>query len=202
MKVDNPTRVAIYARVSTADQTVDLQLAELRKYAANHNWTITGEYVDVASGSGKHRPEFDRLMTDAQQRWFDVVIVWKLDRWARSTVAAMNALETLDRLKIRWIATTQGLDTDHNNPMARFFLVVMSAVAELEKSLINERVRAGIATAKSKGTRFGRPNRVIDRTRLVELRNSGLSWGVISNVLHIPKQTCVDAYKAATGGTK
>jgi DNA invertase Pin-like site-specific DNA recombinase len=178
-------RVAIYARVSTTDQTCEMQLRELREYAARHGWTPT-EYVDTGfSGSRASRPALDRLMADARAKKVDVVIVWKLDRWGRSVSNCLASIADLTRLGVRWIAVTQNLDTDQNNPMARFMLTIMAAVAEFEREMIRERVKAGMANAKSRGNRLGRKRVVFDRDKALLLQARGFSQRSIARQLGV-----------------
>jgi DNA invertase Pin-like site-specific DNA recombinase len=189
------TRVALYARVSTNDQNCDLQLRELREYAAARKWEIAGEYVDTGwSGSKANRPELTRLMADARKRRFDAVLVWKLDRWGRSVADSIRGIQELASLEVRFIAVTQNIDTDQANPMARFLLHIMAAFSELERELIRERTVAGVRTARSKGKVLGRPRRVFRRDEVTRLRDAGFSWRVISRELGIPVSTCMDAY--------
>ena len=193
--ISSATRVALYARVSTNDQNCDLQLRELREYAGARNWEIAGEYVDKGwSGSKANRPELTRLMADARKRRFDVVIVWKLDRWGRSVADSIRGIQELASLEVCFIAVTQNIDTDHANPMARFLLHIMAAFSELERELIRERTIAGVRTARSKGKVLGRPRRVFRRDEVTRLREAGLSWRLISRQLGIPVSTCMDAY--------
>ena len=138
-------KVCAYARVSTPDQDPDLQLRELRDYASRQGWNIVSTYTDVISGTKARRPGLDRLMTDARLRRFDCVLVWKLDRFGRSLVDCLNNIQILESLGIRFLAVTQGLDTDKRNPASRFLLQVLGAAAEFERSLIVERSRAGQA---------------------------------------------------------
>jgi DNA invertase Pin-like site-specific DNA recombinase len=150
--ISSATRVALYARVSTNDQNCDLQLRELREYAAARKWEIAGEYVDMGwSGSKANRPELTRLMSDARKRRFDAVLVWKLDRWGRSVADSIRGITELTSLEVRFIAVTQNIDTNQTNPMARFLLHIMAAFSELERELIRERTVAGVRTARSKG---------------------------------------------------
>jgi DNA invertase Pin-like site-specific DNA recombinase len=191
----SPTRVALYARVSTNDQNCDLQLRELREYAAARHWEIAGEYVDRGwSGSQANRPELTRLMADARKRRFDSVLVWKLDRWGRSVADSIRGIQELASLEVCFIAVTQNIDTDHANPMARFLLHIMAAFSELERELIRERTIAGVRTARSKGKVLGRPRRVFRRDEVIRLREAGLSWRLISRRLGIPVSTYMDAY--------
>lgn len=137
-------RAAIYVRVSTADQNCELQIRELREYADRSGWEILETYQDVISGAKPSRPGLNRLMTHASAKKFDCLLVWKLDRFGRSLVDCLNNIKTLGENGIRFIATTQGLDTDLNNPASRFLLHVLGAAAEFERSLIRERAQAGM----------------------------------------------------------
>lgn len=151
-------RVATYARVSTANNGQDpsLQTRELKEYCERRGWQLAGEYVDVGiSGAKEKRPELDRLMADAYKRRFDVVIVWKFDRFARSVSHLLRALETFKAPGIEFVSFSEQLDT--STPAGKLVFTVLGAVAELERSLIIERVRAGMRNAKAKGKRIGRP---------------------------------------------
>src|SRR5215831_10609929 len=121
---------AIYARVSTQDQDCAMQIRELKDYVKRRKWKITGEYIDTAvSGSKSSRPELDRIMADAKKHAFDVILVWKLDRWGRSVTHISESLHALASAGVRWIATTQGLDTDTSNPMSVLMLHMLAAFA-------------------------------------------------------------------------
>ena len=153
-------RVALYARVSTADKGQDprVRTLELQEYCQRRGWSITSEYVDVGfSGAKEKRPELDRLMADAHRRRFDAVLCWKFDRFARSVSHLLRALETFRSLGIDFISFSEQLDT--STPTGRMVFTVLGAVAELERSLIVERVRAGMRNARAKGKRIGRPPR-------------------------------------------
>jgi putative DNA-invertase from lambdoid prophage Rac len=166
---------AIYARVSTTDQTCEMQLREMREYCQRRGWTAE-EYVDTGfSGAKASRPALDRLMKDARMKRFDAVLVWKLDRWGRSVSNCLSSIQELTTLGIRWIALTQNLDTDANNPMARFMLTIMAAVAEFEREIIRERVKAGMNNARCRGKSLGRKKAVFDRAKARELRAKGFS---------------------------
>ena len=191
---------AIYCRVSTADQSCQLQLSELRNYCANRNWRIAGEYVDTGwSGSKANRPELNRLMNDARKRRFDTVVVWKLDRWGRSVADSIRSIQELDSLGIKFLAVTQNIGTEESSPMSRFMLVIMSAFAELERELIRERTVAGVRAARANGKILGRPRRIFRRDEVVRLRDKqSLSWRAIAKELGIPVMTAVDAYRDCT----
>src|SRR6266849_6384762 len=151
-------RVALYARVSTADKGQDprVQTLELQEYCQRRGWSVAGEYVDVGfSGAKEKRPELDRLMADAHRRRFDAVLCWKFDRFARSVSHLLRALETFRSLSIDFISFSEQLDT--STPTGKMVFTVLGAVAELERSLIVERIRAGMRNARAKGKRIGRP---------------------------------------------
>jgi DNA invertase Pin-like site-specific DNA recombinase len=127
---------AIYARVSTQDQSCQSQLLELREYAARHNWQVA-EYVDIGwSGAKASRPELDRLMQDAALRRFDVVMVWKLDRFGRSVRNCLDGIEALRAHGVRFLSVSQSIDTDESNPTAKLLLHVLASVAEFEREMI------------------------------------------------------------------
>lgn len=149
-------RTALYLRVSTAEQKPDLQYDGLRSYAARAGLEITGEYFDVAvSGRRQGRPQLTALMTAARKRAFDCVLVWKFDRFARSTRHLLMALEEFNHLSVRFISVQDQVDTA--SPMGLAMFTLIGAMAELESSLISERVTAGMKAAKARGRCIGRP---------------------------------------------
>jgi DNA invertase Pin-like site-specific DNA recombinase len=156
-------------------QDVNMQLRELREYCERRSWAVAGEYVDTGiSGAKDRRPELDRLMADAHKRHFNVVAVWKFDRFARSVSHLLRALDTFRVLGIEFVSLSESLDTA--TPAGRMVFTVLGAVAELERSLIAERVRAGLRHARAKGKRLGRPRTVVDVPRVSALRAQGLGW--------------------------
>jgi len=170
------TRVAIYARISTANhgQDVTTQTRELRQFAEARGWVIAGEYVDTGvSGAKDSRPDLNRLMADAHKRRFDVVCVWRFDRFARSVSHLLRALETFKALGIDFVSFSEQMDT--STPAGKMVFTVLGAVAELERTLIVERVRAGLRNARAKGKRLGRPRVVVDAARIGRLRAQGRS---------------------------
>jgi len=128
-------RAAIYVRVSTSDQNCELQIRDLRDYAAQHEWGVVGVYEDVISGVKAHRPALTALMNDARARKFDCLLVWKLDRFGRSLVDCLNRIRDLETDGVRFIAITQGPDMDERNPVSKLLLHVLGAAAEFERSL-------------------------------------------------------------------
>jgi DNA invertase Pin-like site-specific DNA recombinase len=189
-------RVAIYARVSTSNQGQDptLQTRELREYCDRRGWQLAGEYVDVGiSGTKEKRPELDRLMQDAHRRRFDVVAVWKFDRMARSVSHLLRVLETFDSLGIHFVSLSEAIDTA--TPAGKLVFTVLGAVAELERSLIVERVKAGLRNAVAKGKTLGRPRKFIDVRRIANLRAQGRSWRKIARAMGLSAKTCRTAGK-------
>jgi len=173
-------RVGIYARVSTLiGQSPEMQLAELREYAARRGWEVYAEYVDSGvSGSKESRPELNRLMADAHRRHFDVVLCWKVDRFGRSLKHLVNSLADLDSYGIAFVSLRDNLDL--STPSGRLMFQIIGAMAEFERSLIQERVRAGLRNAKLKGKTLGRPPLTLDWDRIARLRASGASIREIS----------------------
>jgi len=154
------TRVAIYARVSTTNHGQDtaMQTRELKEYIERRGWRLVGEFVDIGiSGTKEKRPELDRLMSEAYKRRFDIVCVWRFDRFARSVSHLLRALETFKALGIDFVSFSEQMDT--STPTGKMVFTVLGAVAELERSLIVERVKAGMRNARAKGKRIGRPPR-------------------------------------------
>ena len=182
-------KAAIYARVSTTNgQDPEMQLRELREYCERRGWKIAGEYVDVGvSGSKDSRPELNRLMQAAQQREFDAVLVWKLDRFGRSLRHLVNALAELEALGVTFVSLKDNLDL--STPAGRLMFQIIGAMAEFERSLIVERVRAGLRNARAKGKTLGRPRRSVDAAKIARLRASGQSWNKIARSLGISRGT-------------
>jgi DNA invertase Pin-like site-specific DNA recombinase len=188
-------RTAIYARVSTNNgQDPAMQTRELKEYIDRRGWQLAGEYVDVGiSGSKEKRPELDRLMADAHRRRFDCVVVWKFDRFARSVSHLLRALETFKAQGIEFVSYSEQMDT--STPAGRMVFTVLGAVAELERSLIVERVKAGLRNAKAKGKRIGRPHVFVDARRIATLRTRGDSWPAIAKQLGVGVGTAYRAYQ-------
>ncbi len=179
-------RAAIYGRVSTSNhgQDVGMQVRELREFSEARGWQFAGEYLDEGiSGAKDSRPELNRLMADASRRRFDAVIVWKFDRFARSVSHLIRALETFDSLGIAFVSLSEQIDT--TTPTGKMIFTVLGAVAELERSLIAERVRAGLRNARAKGKRLGRPRVAVDAARIASLRALGRSWPQIAKEMGV-----------------
>ena len=189
-------KVAIYARVSTvgAGQDPEMQTRELKEYCERRGWTVVGEYVDRGvSGAKDSRPQLDRLMEEAHKRRFSLLVVWKFDRFARSVSHLLRALETFRALGIEFVSLTEQVDT--TTPMGKMIFTILGSVAELERSLVIERVRAGMRNARAKGKRIGRPPlrqfspADVEKTRTVQakekasirrlaLRNNTTEWTI------------------------
>lgn len=182
-------RAAIYARVSTNNgQNPEVQLEEVRQYCNRREMTIVREYVDKGiSGAKEHRPALDQLICDCRRRTVDCVVVYRYDRFARSLRQLVNALEEFRALGIDFVSLHEGVDT--STPNGRLVFGIFASIAEFERELIRDRVRSGIALAKSHGKRLGRPRVVVDRARIAGLREEGRSWAEICNELGISKGT-------------
>jgi putative DNA-invertase from lambdoid prophage Rac len=209
---------AIYARVSTEDQHCELQLSELGGFAARSGWD-TAQYIDKLSGkAGVRRPELEKLLADARLRKFDIVLVWKLDRFSRSLQDLIVQVETLDRAGVRFIVPSMNIDTDQKSPMGRFIIHMFGAFAEFERALIVERVNAGVGEYKrafaagkigkdrhsrsGKDLPAGRPRHVFRRDRAVALREEGRSWRYIEAELGVPQSTIRLALKTGSAGVQ
>ncbi len=192
-------RLAIYARVSTSNgsQDPEMQLRELREYAERRGLQIVEEYVDSVSGSKESRPALNRLMADAHQRRFDAVLVWKLDRFGRSLRHLVNSLAELEALGLSFISLRDNLDL--STPSGRLMFQIIGAMAEFERALIQERVKAGLRNARAKGVRLGRPRTFVSESKVEALRASGASWRAIAKELGVGVATC---HRAATARSK
>ncbi len=184
-------RVALYARVSTTDQSTDSQLLDLRRYVRERGWNSFNEYVDEGiSGTKDSRPALNELMNDAKKRRFDVVLVWRFDRFARSTRHLINALEEFKNLKIDFVSYQENIDT--SSPLGSAIFTIISAVAQLERDIIAERVKAGLWRAKENGKKLGRPRAVVDVEKIQRLRSQGLSLRAIAKATGISRTTVSD----------
>ena len=177
-------RIGIYARVSTKDQSCELQLRDLRTYCAARGFEPAREYIDVGqSGAKESRPELNKLMEDARKRKFDVIVVWRFDRFARSTKHLLLALEEFRSLGIQFISYQENMDT--SSPLGQALFTIVAAVAQLERDLIRERVSAGIRNARANGKKLGRPMRAVDRDQILRMRAEGQSLQHIADTLGI-----------------
>jgi len=190
MTNQHSTKLALYARVSTKNngQNPETQLLALREYAQARGFQVFKEYVDVGiSGSKERRPALDRLMKDARRRKFDAVLVARFARFARSTRHLVLALEEFNALGVDFISLSESVDT--STPMGKMVFTVIGAVAELERSLIKERVVMGLARAKAQGKKLGRPRVAVNADRIAKLCAQGRSWAEITKCLGIGKGT-------------
>jgi DNA invertase Pin-like site-specific DNA recombinase len=193
---DLDRRAVLYSRVSTTNgQDPEMQSREIREYCLRRGWALVGEYVDVGiSGAKERRPQLDRLIADAHKRRFEVVVVWKFDRFARSVSHLLRALETFRALGVEFVSLSEQVDT--STPTGKMIFTVLGAVAELERSLIAERVRAGLRNARAKGKRLGRPTKHVNRAQIAALRAQGVPWRRIGAQLGVSAAT---AYAACKG---
>ncbi len=187
-------RAAIYARVSTTNgQDPGMQTRELREYCQRRGWEIEGEYVDAGvSGAKERRPQLDALLVACRKRRMDAVVVYRYDRFARSLRQLVNALEEFRSLGIEFISLHEGVDT--STPNGRLVFGIFASIAEFERELIRDRVKSGIAAARSKGKRLGRPTVSVDAARIAALRDSGATWSTITRELGLSAGTVKRSY--------
>jgi DNA invertase Pin-like site-specific DNA recombinase len=187
-------RAAIYARVSTNNgQNPEMQLDELRAFCKKRGWKAAGEFVDEGiSGAKEHRPALDRLLSLCRKRSVDAVVVYRYDRFARSLRNLVNALEEFRALGIDFISLHEGVDT--STPNGRLVFAIFASMAEFERELIRDRVRSGLAAARRKGKRLGRPRVAVDLAKIKHLRSEGASWPTIAEKLGIGVGTAYAAF--------
>ena len=178
-------RAVVYARVSTGDQHLETQLLDLRELAKQRGLEIVREYTDVISGAKSKRPGLDSLMSDARRHRFDVVLVAAFDRIARNVRHFLDVLDELNHLNIQFISLRENIDT--GGPLGRALLTIIGAIAELERSLIVERVKSGMRRAKLEGRRIGRAPLQVDRVALLRDRQRGLSLNQLARAYKISK---------------
>jgi DNA invertase Pin-like site-specific DNA recombinase len=176
-------RAAIYARVSTlAGQSPQMQLDVLREYAARRELAVVAEFVDRGvSGARDHRPELDRLMAGARQRAFDVVLVYRFDRFARGVRHLVTALDEFQALGVEFVSYSESLDT--STPIGRAMFAIVAALAALERDIIVERSVEGQRRARARGAQVGRPRRAVDVARVLRLRAEGRSLRAIATAV-------------------
>jgi len=181
-------KAVLYLRVSTLDQHPETQLHDLRQLAQQRNLEVVKEYVDHGvSGTRTRRPGLDELMADARRGRFEVVIVWACDRLARSTRHFLEVLDELGRLQIEFISVRENLDT--GGALGRAIVIIISAIAELERNLIIERVRAGMRRARLEGRRIGRRPIDLDRAAILRDRQLGRSLGELAKIHRVSRTT-------------
>lgn len=184
-------RVGIYARVSTKDQSCDMQMRDLRAYCTARGFTIIREYIDIGqSGAKDSRPELNELMADARKRKFDSILVWRFDRFARSTKHLLLALEEFRSLGVMFMSYQENIDT--STPLGQALFTIVAAVAQLERDLIRERVSAGVRNARAKGKQLGRPRVSVSVDEILRLRAEGQSSRKIAAALGIGEGTVRD----------
>jgi DNA invertase Pin-like site-specific DNA recombinase len=181
-------RVIIYARVSTREQNPDMQLQDLRTYAEVRGFQVIQEYVDYASGSKNDRENYQRLLDDIRKRKADMVLVWKFDRFARSTRELINALEEFNSLGVDFVSYKENIDT--STPTGKILFTMISAFAEFEREILRERVIAGMEKAKVRGVKIGRPEiPLFIKKKVMELKRDGYTYKQIIKKLNISKSS-------------
>lgn len=188
-------KIALYARISTDDQRADLQLDALRRYADDRNITIFKEYIDHFSGAKATRPALDEMLADARRRKFDAVAVWKIDRLGRSVQHLLSVLTELQTLKIAFISLQEAIDT--TSPAGRMVFTFLGAVAEFERAIIGERVRAGMAAAKRRGKHCGRNSIKLNADQICTMRTQGKSLRDIATILGTSHQTVANVIRTS-----
>jgi DNA invertase Pin-like site-specific DNA recombinase len=192
-------RIAIYARVSTADQHPETQLLDLRLMAKQRGYEVVHEYTDIISGAKSRRPGLDQLLADARRHRFDIVLVAAFDRVARSVRHFLEVLDELNRLGIEFVSFRENIDT--GGPLGRAMVVIVGAIAELERSLIVERVKAGMRRAKLEGQQIGRKPLDIDREQVVRDRFSGMSLSQVAKKHRISRASVCRLVKESDATT-
>lgn len=187
-------RAALYARVSTQDrgQDPEMQIRELREYCERRKWE-TEVFADPGySGAKVTRPELDRMLQLCRRRHFDVVVVYRFDRFARSTKHLVDALEEFNHLGIQFVSLHENVDT--TSPHGKLLFHIFAAIAEFERELIRERVRSGLANARAKGVVLGRRRVNPDVLRICALRARGVPWGDVARLLGVSRSSCKRAF--------
>ncbi len=179
-------RVAIYVRVSTKDQSVDMQLNDLERYSKERGFNVFKMYKDNGvSGTKETRPALSELMNDARKRKFDIVLVWRFDRFARSTRHLVTALYEFRNLGIDFISYQENIDT--SSPLGEAIFTIISAMSKLERDIIAERVKGGLRKARANGKRLGRPKSDVDTNKVIECRKQNKSIRQIAKELNLSK---------------
>src|SRR5271169_2793470 len=191
-------RAVLYTRVSSVDQHPETQLCDLRPLAAARGYEIIGEYTDTISGSKAKRPGLDQLMADARRGRFDIVLVWAFDRMARSVKHFLEILDDLNHLNVEFVSFRENIDT--GGPLGRAMVIIVGAIAELERSLIVERVKAGMRRAKLEGRQIGRSRLDMNREQIVHDRRSGLSLTQVAKKHSVSRATVCRLMKELGAG--
>src|SRR5262249_27322013 len=182
-----PVRIAVYARVSTDRQDLEIQLAEIRQWAARQGMEVAATYSDVASGARGDRAEFRRLLADAARRKFEAVVVQRFDRAARSVRQLVEPLDPLRRSHVAFVSLKEDVDT--STPAGELIFHVMAAIGQFERALIADRIRSGLARARTRGVRLGRRPASARPEQAQALHREGLSIGQIARRLHCSRAT-------------
>ncbi len=174
-------RVALYMRVSTIHQKIDSQRLGLLEYVKNHGYTITREYIDIGiSGAQRDRPELIHLLEDAHTKEFDIILVWKFDRYARSVTHLLDSLKEFDHLGIGFVSVTDLIDT--RSPQGKAMFGMLAVLSELERDLHKERIAAGMQSARAKGITLGRP--ITDLAKIAEIQDLAKGTKMSINAIH------------------
>lgn len=190
------TRVALYARVSTSDQTAENQLRALREHAERAGWTIVADFTDHAvSGTREKRPGLDALMGDAKRRKFDLIAVAALDRLGRNLRHLVTLLDELQHLGVGLVSLREALDL--TSPIGRAMFALVGVLAEVERAWIVERTHAGLRRARAQGKRLGRPRAIVDVRKLDHLIADGMSHRAAARILHVSEATVRRALRHA-----
>jgi len=193
-------KVAVYVRVSTKDQSTDMQLNDLERYSRERGLDIYKAYEDNGiSGTKETRPALNELMNDAKKRKFDIVLVWRFDRFARSTKHLVTALHEFRHLGIDFISFQENIDT--SSPLGEAIFTIISAMSTLERDIIAERVKGGLRKARAKGKRLGRPNNDIDINKVVRCKDQGMSIREIAKNLKLSRGKVERTLKIAVSKT-
>ena len=193
-------KVIIYARVSTKEQNVDMQLIDLRQYAKARKLNVVREYIDYASGAKSDRENYKKLFNDVRKRKTDIVLVWRFDRFARSTKELINALEEFSNLGVDFISYKENIDT--STPAGKILFTMISAFAEFERAIIRERVIAGMEKAKARGVKIGRPKiPPFTIQKVLEMRGNEVNYKDIIKKLKISKSTYYHILKKYSSDT-
>ena len=191
-------RAAIYTRVSTLDQHPESQLYDLRQLAAQRGYEVVNEFTDRLSGTKAKRPGLDQLIAGARRGRFDVVLVWACDRIARSVRHFIEVVDELDRLNVEFVSFREQIDT--GGPLGRAIMVIIGAIAELERNLIIERVRAGMRRARLEGRHIGRQPLELDRAAILRDRQHGRSLSQLAKTYRVSRTTIHRVLQEHPGG--
>ena len=190
-------RAVLYCRISTGDQHLETQLLDLRKLAKQRGYEVVREYTDVISGTKSKRPGLDQMMADARRHRFDLVLIAAFDRVARNVRHFLEVLDELNHLGVEFISLRENIDT--SGPLGRAIVVIIGAIAGLERSLVVSRVKAGMRRAKLEGRRIGRAPLNIDRVAVVRDRCSGMSLTEVAKKYHVSRATVCRLTNEARG---